>query len=319
MPGVLIAVLAGIGKVLLTILKIVLIVLLVIVVIILLLLFTPFWYKADFHKHGDDISGGARLNWLGFVFILKDRFSGKSNQLEIYLFGIPILRLIRYIKNRKQEKSGALKRRTGARKKPTVQPGERAPSRAEAPSPEEDAEIPEAGGSPAEESAKASETESGPTEESPKKPERNRSERGRKRLRKPKKAVRPDKEGITGKIKGAVRFLKSGEFENALPVLKKNGIWILRHILPRKISGGVGFGFDDPAITGKVLGAIALIYPVLPKGLQLQPDFSEKKLEADVTARGHFFLIGIVIHAMIIILNKDVRRLIRKNRKQKKA
>lgn len=61
---------------------------------------------------------------------------------------------------------------------------------------------------------------------------------------------------------------------------------ILRHILPVKLKGSLVFGTGDPESTGKALGIAAVFYPVYEKSFTIQPDFAEKRIEADISFRG---------------------------------
>ena len=107
-----------------------------------------------------------------------------------------------------------------------------------------------------------------------------------------------------------LEYFGSESFRRAKDTLLREGMAILRHILPKKISGSVCFGTDDPAMTGMLLGVIAMLYPVIPEKLMIEPDFMEPGLEADLSIEGRLFLIVLIVHAVRILLSKDVRILI---------
>lgn len=325
MPEVLWNIFCVIGRVFLGILKVLLIILLVILILVCLLLFTPFTYRADVHKHGDRFCGKAGLNWLWFVLRFRARFGDGPIETELYLFGIPLLRLIRSVRDgrnrrRRAGRHAAPERYAGAKKKPTVPPGGRETAA-------QSGTRGTAGQSGTREAAGQS-GERGPEERTSQK---TREKEGRKfRLfQKHRKRGRgttadgPDSQSkikeVCGKIKYGIGILKSEENQPAFAVIKEHGKKFLRHILPRKIEGTVAFGFDDPSSTGEALGVLSWILPVLPEGLSIEPDFTEKKLEADVSARGHFFLIALLKEALSILMNKDVKKMIRDLREKSAA
>lgn len=298
MPEILLSVLGVIGHILLSILKVVLIILLVILILILLLLFTPFTYRADLHRHEEGFHGTAGLSWLGFVFRLRARFGNGSNDLELYLFGIPLRKLIRRIRERKRRgrsgkaaksggrtggavKSGgsgnpAVKRYEGAKKKPTVPPGRTGRGHSDRTS-----------GQSHEKTAKTGPRKQGGSD-------------SRSKIKE-----------VCGKIKDGIGILRSDEYRPAFEVIKQHGLKIVRHIFPRKIEGSVVFGFEDPSVTGKALGVLSWIIPVIPEELRIVPDFTEEKLEADVKMRGHFFAAVLLKEGLTILLNQEVKKLIR--------
>ena len=84
---------------------------------------------------------------------------------------------------------------------------------------------------------------------------------------------------------------------------------LLKHILPRKGLLRLHIGLGDPASTGQVTGIIYSLYPVYTTHLLLEPDFDEKVTDADLNLKGHIQLIFVLIAAVRIYFNKDIRRL----------
>ena len=82
----------------------------------------------------------------------------------------------------------------------------------------------------------------------------------------------------------------------------------LRYIRPKKLVLNLHFGFEDPSVTGKVLGGLSMLYPFYGKHIDITPDFERKVLEGDA------FLKGTVrgMHALVIVWNlifdKNIRR-----------
>lgn len=86
---------------------------------------------------------------------------------------------------------------------------------------------------------------------------------------------------------------------------------IIVHLLPRKLYGKLAFGFDDPATTGKVLGAIAVLYCRMGELLQVSPNFNEKELDADVRLKGKIRIFTVLFLAALVYFNKDMRKLVK--------
>ena len=49
-------------------------------------------------------------------------------------------------------------------------------------------------------------------------------------------------------------------FREALLHAKKEVLYFLKKAAPKKVTGTVRFGFDDPALTGETLGILGMIY-----------------------------------------------------------
>ena len=84
------------------------------------------------------------------------------------------------------------------------------------------------------------------------------------------------------------KFFRSKMFREALLHAKKEVLYFLKKAAPKKVTGTVRFGFDDPALTGETLGILGMIYGKLPKDLSVQPDFEQEILRGDVRMKGSF-------------------------------
>ena len=84
------------------------------------------------------------------------------------------------------------------------------------------------------------------------------------------------------------KFFRSKMFREALLHAKKEVLYFLKKAAPKKVTGTVRFGFNDPALTGETLGILGMIYGKLPKDLSIQPDFEQEILQGDVRMKGSF-------------------------------
>ena len=260
----------------------------ILLIFLLLVLFFPVIWSVDIKKH-EDLSVHADISWLfRFIhvfFILEKGKEGQTLEKDIRICGISLPALFKKIKGRKKKKASR-RVRTEAAKKPTIPPG----GNREKPA-----------------SGRLSETEivkakhAGFLERLGAKISAliGKFRSGIRKLR-----------STAGFIEKLLAYLNSESFANCRQVLTKEGMAIMRHILPYKIRGTVRFGTDDPAKTGIILGLISVFYPSLPGNLTIEPEFTESCLEADLFLKGRIVLFVLAVHGVRILLCKDVRKLI---------
>ena len=107
-----------------------------------------------------------------------------------------------------------------------------------------------------------------------------------------------------------------GVLKEVKPLLLK----ILKHIAPRKVDGYLAFGFEAPSQTGMLLGLLGALCIPIPKGLRIEPDFQEKKLECDLKIKGRIEIIVLLVNGCRLLKNKKIRKLLGLKKKgQKKA
>ena len=265
---------------------ILLIVLLIVGILLFCILCTPICYRGRFRKTEAEMEGTVRVSWLIRVVYFCLDFREKHLTCELYILGIPLLSILKRRKAKKQgeEKAPKEKRKKKKRKKKKDKKALKAKQEER----------------PEQEALRAEETADGPDPEE--------TDTGGH----PEEGSSRKKHGKAGAV---LELLRSETFKNALHVILNEGKKLLDHILPRKIRGYVEFGMEDPASTGKILAALAVVYPILPQQLEIRPDFEEQGLEADIQAKGHIFLIVVVIRAIRIIKEKCVRDLIKQVRK----
>lgn len=106
-------------------------------------------------------------------------------------------------------------------------------------------------------------------------------------------------------------FIQDEENKKTIKLLWKNGKKLLKHILPRKVKGKVLFGFDDPYITGQVLSAASIFYPLYARQLSVCPVFDQAVFEAEGELKGRI-RIGTVLFILIrVYCNKNFRVLLK--------
>lgn len=103
----------------------------------------------------------------------------------------------------------------------------------------------------------------------------------------------------------------SGHMTNSRALLARQLRYLLKHTRPKKLSGYLRFGFDDPSITGYAMAAYGILYPIWSPELSVEPDFEKQVLDCHILLKGKIRVWHIVRAALRMILSKDVRRVIK--------
>ncbi len=109
----------------------------------------------------------------------------------------------------------------------------------------------------------------------------------------------------------AVAYIKKENTQAAIKAVL-TALWkIIKHILPRKYEGEVTFGSGDPEMTGKIFAVAAVFYPVYEPHLAVYPDMENKVVDARGSFSGRIRLWNIVFQALKLLLNKNLRRVLK--------
>mgnify|MGYP002727672782 FL=1 len=116
---------------------------------------------------------------------------------------------------------------------------------------------------------------------------------------------------LKSKWESVKKFFRSKMFREALLHAKKEVLYFLKKAAPKKVTGTVRFGFNDPALTGETLGILGMIYGKLPKDLSIQPDFEQEILRGDVRMKGSFQAVTAAGIALRLFRDQNLRKTIR--------
>ncbi len=262
---------------------IVLIILAVILALIALILFFPVVYKAKIKKTEEFLAEGS-VKWLFGVFTLRFAFKNKNLDWSMRLFGFSLDKLIKKDKEEKSEKE----KYTPAKKQPTIKPGEivHDEKKETADKLPENKSLDKAVEAVKEEKIKDDRIENSGSDKS--------------LLEK----IRFTFSNICAKLKKINNAFEL--FEKVKPNIKK----LLMHILPKKIKGYIAFGFQDPADTGMFLGILGALCIPIPKHLNIEPDFNEKKFECDVKLSGRVIVIVLIVYIVRILKVPEIKKLL---------
>lgn len=86
---------------------------------------------------------------------------------------------------------------------------------------------------------------------------------------------------------------------------------LLKKCCPQDVRGKIRFGFEDPSVTGKLLAAAGIIYPLIGEHVEIYPDFEEVVLDGDLSVKGRVRLSSVAKMAWNLVWNKSVRKTIR--------
>ena len=111
-------------------------------------------------------------------------------------------------------------------------------------------------------------------------------------------------------------FWHDEQNQKAFRLIRKRIEKLVRYVLPRKLSGRIHFGFDDPYDTGQVLTAVSPFYGFYAKTLTLEPDFTGTALDGEIHLKGRIALWYPLWTAARLFISKDFRRLLRFLRKR---
>ena len=312
------AVLIVIGKILLTIL-------LILICLLVILLFDPIRYEADVEI--DSKSAAVRVQWL--FGLIRFRFHYRDGpQAEIRLLWKRIDLLNPKPKQEKKKQGFLLGRNHSGKKDKTAAVaktestgiGEQVPGASAA---ETEAEIfPENAGAADQTGKKAADTEAGSKNGAASDTARSSPKRKFPFTNRNHKRAGTGVSGTAGKVKSVV-----GKWRTILGMVSEyhvlDSVWprlkrLLSHILPRRISGNISFGFSDPGTTGAITGIIAMIPLLYETELEIHPDFEteENTIHGHFEAAGRIQLIWVVILIVGLLLDKQFRQFIGQFRKE---
>lgn len=337
--------------VILTILKILGIILLVLLVIVFSVLFVPVRYRLEGEKTSpgwSEANGKVKVSWVLHLIHLRIQYQEKELDWECYLFGVPLKkagaavrewkkkRRKKKVQEQKERRKKAVQqknepeKRTAAKKKGQEKPlqiEEKTRTATKEQKSTEKQTNPEKSKTAAPE-AKKTEIETAERKQQEKEKVSDKLSRFWNRckkivgsilefpgkLKKKLTNIRLTFRGFYDKIKRWRTLWNEESTLAALHFLTEKGRKLIRHVLPRKIRGSITFGCEDPALTGQILGAVAIAYPLYGKGVAVYPRFEEKILEGQLQMKGRIVVACLLWQAWKIYRNPDVRKTLKKIR-----
>jgi len=116
------------------------------------------------------------------------------------------------------------------------------------------------------------------------------------------------------KRQSVLAFIENEENQKSFRLIKRQLMRVLRHIFPRKLSGQVTFGVEDPYLMGQILSLAAFLYPVYGKKIDLTPVMDANALDGELSFRGRVQIGVLALMALRIWMDKNVRTQVYKYR-----
>ena len=124
-----------------------------------------------------------------------------------------------------------------------------------------------------------------------------------------------DIQGMIDKVKYFKKVITSSVTKKAYRYAKNILNKLFKHIMPGKIKADINFGFEEPDLTGKTLGYIAVTasaFDVNMKRINIVPDFEKSVLKGRICMKGHIVVGIVLIYLMKLYFNKEIHYLVKK-------
>ncbi len=109
-----------------------------------------------------------------------------------------------------------------------------------------------------------------------------------------------------------LEFLRKEENKRTFRNLKCQFLALMRHIRPRKLTGWLRFGFDDPFQTGQILTYVSPFYGLYAKHFELIPVFEGEAMEGELDMKGRIRLAALIWIGIKVIRDGNFRTLLKK-------
>lgn len=287
-------------EIVLLILKIIGIVLLAVLGLLLLLILIVVFFPVSYRinaSYQETLTAKVKVSWLfHFVSVTLD-YGEKGKRCILRLLGIPLTDFLNP-KPKKEKKKGKKKKRRAAKKRNTrkKQDAQRKPDTQPDP---------------------GMKKEPTPKEAPPQ--QKNIADWFAKLIRFPARLLEVLK-GILQKCrdlwnKGVhireklakwLEVLQRERTKIAVGKAKRQIVRLLKQILPRKWNAYVEFGFDDPAVTGQILGYYWMLIGVWGGHFICVPDFEHKVFSGNIEAKGRIQVFQLIYAAYQFMFDKDL-------------
>ncbi len=99
--------------------------------------------------------------------------------------------------------------------------------------------------------------------------------------------------------------------------VRKEILYYLKKIRPRKVKGLIRFGMEDPYDTGRILAVLSMLYPFYGECFEIYPEFDRKIIEVDVFAKGRMHMLHLLLVICRLYFDENVKSVL-SNIKSKK-
>lgn len=298
--------------ILLLILKIIGIVLLAVLILALLLLFFPIIYVGKVEAEDGNLNGGAAAYWLFHVIHFSVKFHGSNVKYALRVFGIPVF-------SSKKKDSRDKKEKKYIAGKPEYKENKRNPDRsAESTHKVKNDDVQQilhTKENYISDHGKINDNQGKERQAENKERVKARISRKVKKIKNILKDSVNDTKSAYNQLKQIKTFITANTTKEAYHYGKRLIIKFVRHIFPKKIRANINFGFDEPHITGQVLGYIAMAFGTLginPEKIVVEPDFEKSVFKAKAKCKGYVLLGVAGIYILKFYFKKEIHEIIKK-------
>lgn len=319
-------ILAIIAKVLLTILKILLFLFLFVLVVTGLALFVPVRYKAAGRYYENEKTFKLCLSWLLHIVSFRVESDGREVSYVLRIFGVKVFpgKQKREKKNSVRKKKSKVKKKEKSKQKPveekseTLQIEEQRVNSAQIKD-NQKKEIKSEQDNKTDKENKFSKNQKEETGKSKKIFDKiltiikkvsgffkNLINNIKSLINTAKKMLLAIKAG-SEKAKLVKEFVLCDESRNMVCFVRDNMLHLWKHVKPRYLYTDITFGFDNPELTGKVLGAAAAFCAMAGFKPGLTPDFEQSILEGKIEVKGRITFVVLLKIAIRVWLSEEVK------------
>lgn len=282
-----------------------------VLLLLLLVLFVPVRYRAYGIKNAEECRAEAVISWLLRLISIPVSFRDGKLQGSIRIFGFPVMKLF---EEEKAWEAGAEKERKREDRKEFSE-SRKEPDKAENTEKQEETKEPdrEAGAEP------DSMEEEAPGLFSALGEFFRMLWRAVRKISQSLKNLKCTFRQFCDKIKRMIRkyrkmkaFAEDERTKAAVRLVWSQAGILVKHVLPRRLKGEVHFGTEDPALTGRILGALGIFYPLFMDNVKVNPDFEQAVLEGELFVKGRMRAAVFVRTAWKLFWDKNVRYVYRR-------
>ncbi len=124
------------------------------------------------------------------------------------------------------------------------------------------------------------------------------------------KAIADKKRSAKQKINDLKAIINDEENKELVRLIKKELKELIKEITPVKYDVNVRYGCEEPYMTGRILGVLAVIYGVTGVQFNITPEFEQKVLEGDIYMKGRVRIYRLLLIALRIYKNNRFRQLV---------
>ena len=124
------------------------------------------------------------------------------------------------------------------------------------------------------------------------------------------KAIADKKRSAWQKINDLKVIINDEENKELVRLIKKELKELIREITPVKYDVNVRYGCEEPYMTGRILGVIAVIYGITGVQFNITPEFEQKVLEGDIYMKGRVRIYRLLLIALRVYKNNRFRKLV---------